>query len=187
MAPMNLRLTRSERSLGLLWTTANIVGWVIGFYVCEALKTFLTTFLVDGLVIGASVGIAQWLVLRRRIASIRWWVLVSIVGFGVGNAIGEASLQGIPAVVGHGLSGAMIGVSIGAAQWLVLRRHVPRARWWVPANVLAWVLGWSIISLVEESMVWPILVVYIAGAIGAAVAGAITGMALIWLSRPRLV
>ena len=76
--------------------TANIVGW-FGFYVCEALKHFLATLLLDGLVIGASVGIAQWLVLRQRFAPIRWWVLVSIGGFGAGNAVGRAMVQGYSA------------------------------------------------------------------------------------------
>ena len=187
MASMKLRLTQTERRLGLPWVIANIVGWVIGFFVCEAVNTFLATFFVDGLIIGASVGIAQWLVLRRRIAPIGWWVVASIVGYGVGKAVGEASVQGIPTVAGLGLIGALIGAFVGIAQWLVLRRHVSLAGWWVLANIAAWALGWSIIGFVEDSAGWPILMVYSVGALGAAVAGTITGIALIWLSRPRLV
>jgi hypothetical protein len=186
MAEMRLRLTPTEQRLALQWVTATIVGWVIGFVVCEAVKSFVATLFVDGLVIGASVGIAQWLVLRRRFSPAGWWVLVSIIGFGVGKAIGEIVVVGVPAVVGHGLSGALIGVSVGIAQWFVLRGHVARAGWWVPANILAWTVGWSIIGLVEEAGGLPTLMVYVVGAIGAAIAGTITGIALIWLSRPRL-
>jgi len=182
---MNLQMTQAERSLGLQWVAVTILGWVIGFFVCEALNEFVRTTFVDGLIIGSAVGIAQWLVLRRRFAPIGWWVVFSIVGFGVGKAIADAATPGIAATVGYGLSGAVIGVSVGIAQWLVLQRHLPRAGWWVPANVAAWAVGWTVISFAEDAVGWPILTVYVVGTIGAAVAGIITGIALVWLSRPR--
>ena len=183
---MELGLTRTERGLGFQWVTANIVGWAIGFFVCEALNAFLATVFVDGLVIGTAMGIAQWLVLRRPFAPMGWWVVVSIVGFGAGKAVGDAFVQGIPPVVGYGLDGAIIGASVGIGQWLVLRRHVARAGWWVIANIAAWALAWSIIGFAEASEGLPILMVYLVGATGAAVAGIITGIALIRLSRFRL-
>jgi hypothetical protein len=31
--------------------------------------------------------------------------------------------------------------SIGVPQWLVLRRHLPNAVWWIPANAIAWLVG----------------------------------------------
>ena len=63
-------MNASERSLGLQWVAATVVGWLIGFAACEALQSFLTTVFVDGLVIGTAIGLAQWLVLRRSIS--RW-------------------------------------------------------------------------------------------------------------------
>jgi hypothetical protein len=188
MAAMKLQVTQTERYLGLQWVVATTVGWGIGFYVCEALKPFfydITHIGGDGLIIGASIGIAQGLVLRRRIGSTGWWVLVSSVGFGVGKAAGEAVANGMPTAVAHGLSGAVIGVSVGVAQWLVLRRHVSRAKWWVVTTIAAWAVGWSLISLAEDSAGLSTLMIYVVGGIGAALAGIITGTALIWLWRSR--
>ena len=186
MTSMNLTSTSGERNLGIQWVVATVVGWGIGFFLCEALNAFLASFThSDGLVIGTAVGVAQGLVLRRRIAPMGWWVLTSAIGFGVGKALGEAVGQGMPAVLGHGLAGAIIGAVVGVAQWLVLRGRVARAEWWVVANVVAWAIGWSVISLVEHAEGTSTLVVYLVGGAGAAMAGIVTGIALIALSRTR--
>ena len=178
-------LTPIERNLGLQWVAATVLGWLVGFVVCEALKRLLASVLgTDGLVIGTAIGIAQWLVLRRQIAPTRWWVFASIIGFGVGKAVGEAVVHGFPTVIGAGLTGAVIGLSLGVAQWLVLRHYVSRAGWWVPATILAWGIGWSVISLVEDVADQSTPVVYVVGATGAAVAGIITALTLIRLRRP---
>jgi hypothetical protein len=39
------------------------------------------------------------------------------------------------------LAAVVVLLSLGGAQWTVLRHHLPNARWWVPANVVAWVAG----------------------------------------------
>ena len=160
-------------------------GGAIGFVVCEALSAVLYTFTHlggDGLVIGASIGIAQGFVLRRRIGSMGSWVLVTSAGFGVGKWMGEGLVQGTPAVVGHGLSGAIIGAWLGVAQWLILRRHVVHAEWWVLATIPAWALGWSLISLAEDSAGFSTSM--LVGGIGSALAGVVTGIILIRLLRP---
>ena len=40
----------------------------------------------------------------------------------------------------------VMGLSIGVGQWLLLRRHLPRAGWWVGANVV----GWGLLGLITE-------------------------------------
>jgi len=185
MTTLGPPLTRIEWGFGLRWVLATTAGWVVGFAVCEALKAFVEDLFIDGAVIGISVGIMQWLALKGHINRAGWWILASIIGFAVGNAVGDAFAQAVPGAVGFGLSGAAIGASLGIAQWFVLRRHVAQAQWWVLANVLAWAVGWGIINVVDEAVGVPTATAYIIGAVGAAVAGMITGVALVWLMRLR--
>lgn len=176
------QLTTDERNLGLRWIVAVVAGWAIGFFFCEALEEFLSTFFVDGLVIGSAMGIAQGLVLRRRIAPFIPWVVVSIAGFGIGKFVADAVGPALPGVAAAALSGVVIGLSVGIAQALVLLRRFAQVWWWVVANVVAWAAGWSLISLADGSDI-SIAMAYAVGAIGAALVGVITGIALIGLSR----
>lgn len=177
-------MTAAERNLGLPWVVAVVAGWVIGFWLCGAIQEFLSTFFIDGLVIGSAVGIAQGLVLRRQhIAPFVPWVALSIIGFGIGkfvsDIIGQASTN--PAAIM--LGGAVIGLLVGLTQSVVLMDRFARAWWWIGANVLAWAVGWSMIGLADPSSV---AMTYAVGAIGAAAVGIITGIALIGLSRHRV-
>lgn len=182
---MNTWLSGAERALAIQWIAATVVGWIVGFAACEALKTFVTTVFVDGLVIGTFVGGAQWLVVRGRIRSAGWWIVASIIGFGLGKAVGDALLPAAGTPLGDALAGALIGVSVGVAQWLILRRQLDAAWWWIPTNTLAWLVGWTVIAAAERSVEIPTPLLYVVGAVGAAMAGLITAAALIWLSRQR--
>ena len=177
--------TAAERNLVIWWTVATIVGWAIGFFVCEALKSFFSTLYSDGLVIGAGIGIAQGVVLRRM-APMGWWLLVSIVGFGIGLAVSEAAFGADPGLAGRALTGLIIGAAAGAAQWLVLRRRFAQAQWWLLAMIPAWIVGWLIIRAAEELEDSSTLVVYLVGGFGAAVVGIVTGVVLTRLARHRL-
>ena len=64
---------------------------------------------------------------------------------------------------------ALYGTVAGLMQWLVLRRQVARAGWWVLACTLGWVVAVPVGDL--------------GGPPGWAVYGAITGAVLVWLLR----
>ena len=180
---MTQQMTQAERGFGLLWVVANVVGWIVGFALCEALKAFVSTLFVDGLVIGTGIGLAQWLVLRRRLPRVGWWVVLSIIGFGVGIGVGEALVASVSSPLRDVLDGALIGVSVGVAQWLLLRLRVSGSELWLPANVFGWAIGWTLIALGEASETWPVVAVYAVGAVGAAIAAVVTGVTLISLLR----
>jgi hypothetical protein len=182
---VNSGLAPAERVLGIQWVVATAVGWIIGFAVCEAVTSFLETLFVDGLIIGTFVGGAQWLVLRRHMRATAWWVVVSIVGFGVGKAIGEAVSPASGTVLSDALTGALMGATVGVAQWLVLRLRFADAWWWIPASALAWAIGWTVIAGVQRSAGTVTIIVYVVGAIGAAAAGVVTAATLIRLLRGR--
>ena len=40
----------------------------------------------------------------------------------------------------------LMGVSIGFGQWLVLRRHLTGAGWWIAASLL----GWGVLALLNS-------------------------------------
>ncbi len=133
---------------------------------------------VFGLLIGVSLGITQWLVLRRQVPRAYRWVLASALGgmvVGVlGLAMGEA--------VGGPFGGSVIGAALGSMQWLVLRRSISRAYVWVLASIVGFALGLTAGEAsgfaVEGSAGW-----LVGGSVQGVVVGAITGSALVWLLR----
>ena len=113
---------------------------------------------------GAVIGMAQGLVLRRPLPklAIRSWVLATLLGAVVAWTLGmvpstlmhlsagaeNLSLPEIPPVATLALAsgmGAVLSVVLATPQWLVLRRFVQHAVWWLPANLLAWACGMPII------------------------------------------
>lgn len=83
----------------------------------------------------------------------------------------------------------LFGVIIAALQWPVLRREIPSVVPWVGANVIGWALGAFVSPLVlglfvtaDEPIQQTLSTAVIAGITGL-VAGAITGLALVWIVR----
>lgn len=49
------------------------------------------------------------------------------------------------------LTGFALGVTLSVPQWLVLRRYVKRAVWWILANAVAWAFGMQIIFVAASN------------------------------------
>ena len=133
---------------------------------------------VGGAVMGASVGIAQWLVLRRQVSWAGRWVLASTVGMAVGQVLSGA------VSVGEGY--VMFGASVGIAQWLVLRRRVSQAGWWVLASTMCFAVFLAVAFDLSGAL--DIDTALLGAVIGALLAilfdyGAITGGVMVWLLR----
>lgn len=83
-------------------------------------------------------------------------------------------------------------MSLGTAQWLVLRNHLPHAQRWIWANAFAWGAGLLVFTAVTTPL-WqpgqPPEVIALIGALGglltAATMAAVTGAALTRLVRDR--
>jgi hypothetical protein len=159
---------------------------------------------------GSVVGTAQWFVLRRPLQKMRWrvWVLVTALGAGVawtlcmvpstllfnGPDAGTAAPGQMSDLVIYALAavmGLVAGAILGMPQWLALRRHLPKASWWVLANALAWMLGMVVVFLgtsfiPAEGITWPVALLLLLFVVAAsAVVGAVHGLVLIWLLRQR--
>jgi hypothetical protein len=161
------------------------------------------------LIEGAAVGVAQWRVLHRALPALagRDWVRTTAAGAGVAWALGMvpstvmAVREQTPPPTGAASSpppafdgplvfvlaaamGLLLGPILAWFQWRVLRRHLPRAAKWVPANAAAWALGMPVIfiatSIIGPGMPVPVIVavafVCLAGA--GAVVGAVHGAVL---------
>jgi len=205
-------------SLWWRWTLATALGELIGFAVPGSVAPVLAWALTGtegafpvyalfvaavlaGVVEGASLGLAQWLVLRRCLRQVaRWrWVLATAIAAGAAYILGmtPSTLTDLtpvsePLLIGlYAVLGALLLPSIGLAQWLALRPHIPRAGWWIPANALAWLAGLAVPMVGLTSIpdgsplaVW-IIVGVISGALMGVMVGAITGVALVRLTTPR--
>lgn len=147
---------------------------------------------LDGAIGGSAIGLAQWLVLRQRLKLARWWILVSLVSWGL---IGSSSLGAIGWVAPRTLllklrvtvgilDGTLVGTLIGIGQWFVIRQQVKSASVWILANAIGWgiglALGWTVGGLLRLATH-----TFLSELIGLAVAwiivAAITGVTLVLL------
>ena len=160
-------------------------------------------------VLGAGVGVMQWLVLRRQLSQAGWWVLASMAG-AVVVGVGLAADWAYDVVMGDerfsiarpepAIAATVALASIGPMQWLVLRRQVSRAAWWVLANAVGlgggYLLGIAIavtlsgalcdLGLADCSGLAELshIIYAFPPAFGIAF-GAITGAAMVWLLSPN--
>ncbi len=178
----------------LQWVLASTVAVLVGFALVAAgrivgvpLPEGLPGYVVIGAVLGGSVGLAQWLVLRRQISYTgwprgTWWVLSSIVGLAMGLGVGFApggAMRAVGSALPKGLAGVLLGVAllgtlVGVMQWFLLRRQVSRSGWWILASTLAAPAG-----LTSGEAVGGLQGVVV----GVAVVGAATGIVLVLLLR----
>jgi hypothetical protein len=177
-----------------LWAAANAVGTALGLAAVWGLAPVasrageLAAVPLFG-VAGALAGALQGLVLRRRVRGLRGWVVASAAGLAAGVAVLavlfglSVGLLGEESGAGLAVGAAAGGAVAGAAQWLVLRRRVPRAGWWVPASAAGMAACVVLFLGVTRGADAGLAGIAGGGAAGGAAYGLITGGALVWLLR----
>ena len=126
-----------QRQFLILFTLITSIGLVVGIFTVNLLILKSPTFafftaiggiwqiFLHNLVIGASLGIAQWSTLRKYIPS--WlWIVATSVGWAISAVIAITWSDRI----GGALNGIFY-LCLGVTQWLLLRRYVVNARWWI--------------------------------------------------------
>lgn len=131
--------------------------------------------IVSGGIAGALAGLYQWGLLRKRLGGVDGWIPVTVACWTAGNAIayGLTKAQNSETLTEwliFLLAATAGGAILGAGQWLLLRRSLKQALWWIPAAALAWALA------VPLSKLMPFLS-FPPGVIG----GVVLGGVLVWL------
>lgn len=157
---------------------------------------------VSGGIEATFVGFAQWWAMRPwfpMIERFAWWrgtLIGALIAYVLGYlpstimSMGEATASSAPMadppqwvvlLLAAGM-GAIGGVVLSFAQWLVMRGKVKRAGLWIPANMLAWTFGmpvifWGIEIAFNMPVIWQSVLLmagtlFVAGAIVGGVHGA---------------
>jgi hypothetical protein len=157
------------------WVVVSILGWGAGLipaYILDSvlIKTVSSDFrdlipfyhfrdFIAFIVVGFSLGVAQWLVLRKYFPQLAQWVLATCAGIAlgwnstfVGAAVEIASMSGLYShhyanVTFHFILGIISGTILGVAQWIVLRQKFQQAKLWIIANAIGEGLASALYSM----------------------------------------
>jgi hypothetical protein len=153
--------------LGLTFAVGVVILSSLGSQ--QSVLVILGSFMVavgSGAIEATLVGLAQWWAMHPWFPMITlgdWW-LATLIGALVAYVMGylpstlmslgeQASQTQVPAaepsqllvlLLAAGL-GAIGGAVLSFAQWLTMRHKVPQASLWIPANMLAWLVGMPLI------------------------------------------
>jgi hypothetical protein len=187
---LNLERRENIWRFWLGWTAANAVGWAVGLTAMTVVQLALETASggvlveaeggavlesVGNLLFGLAVGAMQWSALRWRLVGARWWIPATAAGFFLAGLVGGA-LEDSGSAAGGFVVSFGLGATAGTLQWLILRRQVRRAGWWVLASTILVFAGLIAGLLVAMALTGEGPGVSVSGAAFAAVAGAVFGM-----------
>jgi uncharacterized integral membrane protein len=203
-------MSTDEKRLWRRWVAWVTLGELVGFTVPAAVAPWATAsppvaevglLVAAGAVEGLVLGTAQARVLRRVLptGAVASWAMVTSVAAAAAWLLGELPSAtydwwsdwpaAVLALLGAAL-GSLLLVSIGSAQWLLLRRRVARAWRWVGYSIAAWAVGLGLFFAVATPL-WrpgqgPVLLALI-GLLGAAVMAVtmamVSGVGVVRLAR----
>lgn len=196
---MNMLAHRLDWLLWLAWLLLNAAGQAargcINGLVGEADAWIVVVLLTFMLPAAAQAVLLHW---RCRLPDAALWVPLSVGGVGVGIAVsillrtllyGVAGLLPFIAFDSRALAGpvgaGVVGVVVGAAQWLLLRRLLPwHAGWWLAASGAGWLAAFLVVEKLNAYLsLRDVAGLTISFAADGLVYGLLTGAVLAWLVR----
>ena len=193
--------TRSRERFFRRWVLAVTAGETLGFIIPAFVGGVLTLIAAPAPVVyplmiaagaceGILLGFGQWIGFGSSVVPRATWLTATGAGAARAWSIGmlPSTLGGVgfrsPAALPLIIIGAvMLLASIPTLQWLVLRRVVRRATWWVPVNAGAWAAGilWTLAPspFIDENTAFPALLgsYLVAGMLMAVTVASLTGFA----------
>ena len=137
------------------WLVATTFGWLAGSFIFPGLGFAAA---------GITIGLFQAFVLYRRLPAAWRWALATGAGWLGGWLVGVWLIPEEQLF----LSACLLGLCVGAAQWLLLRKQVRWSAWWIAISIVGWSCGIALAPGLFTSGSLP---------------GAITGIALELLLR----
>jgi len=146
----------------------------------------------EGILIGLSIGLIQWRLLRKIISIPSFWIfsiptgilltelIAGIILWKMGINRGEFNFwENNP--LPHALITAIYGLVIGLIQVQLLKNHFTKSTIWIAASTLAWGVSILIISIKVTND----LFLFVTFILGLLLFGAITGATLMWILKPK--
>ncbi len=133
-------------SLGILGIIIQFVG---DFVYVDGVRHITEDYLFARVfvpLVGPLTGVVQYGLLRRYLPRMGWWVLATTGGWLLGGLLIAIPtwLRWMDRSRNLELVFILMGSAIGVGQWLLLRRRLSRAGWWIGANAA----GWGLLGLV---------------------------------------
>ena len=181
------------RDFWLAWFLTSSLGYgigaVLGLYFAYGVFNRdpfdIVMAVAFGTGMGATGGYFQWFLLRGWIAGAGVWGVASAFGFGLAMSVVVTVDTGQNTAMAGVLMVSIFGVTSGILQWLILRRKIAKAGWWLSANLLGSLVGAIAIPIATPLMdagIWLPGAMTLGFVFGSG-NGAITGAALVWLLR----
>jgi hypothetical protein len=187
-----VKVEHNELGLWLGWTLATAGGMLLGFlpslFLVNVLDLGLARIIVPAFA-GTIVGLAQWVALRRYLTATTDWILAGGTSWAVGYVLGLFLIQIMPATVFAGFVGYLLfGAIVALVQWPLLRREIPHLLVWMLASAIGWAAGFwtsqAVLPLFQTGpTILPAVSTTVIAVTSGLIAGAITGVALIWIVR----
>jgi len=169
------------------WVALNAIAVIMAWYITWAIMPLVTergegTRLLDLLfpIIGLLTGILQYILLRRYLPHMGWWIAATFLGwlmpfvwFFIFSRVIIPGSSTVRIVLGM----IVLGTTVALPQWWLLRKRVQHAWWWVLVFGLAWGMV-GLYDLFSPSDLFPVL-------LGFAVVLAIATSIACWLFLDR--
>ncbi|HSM72967.1 MAG TPA: hypothetical protein VK851_15630 [Anaerolineales bacterium] len=186
------KIKRNVFQLWSEWTLATAGGMLFGFLLSIPLVNLFDlgfSRVLVPLIAGILIGFSQWLVLRRYLTTHSDWILAGGAAWAAGYAFGLLIIQNLSSTaIGEIIAYLLFGAIVGVIQWQMLRREIPSLLAWVAINSLGWAAGlWTsqfVLDLFFNTpVIEPVVSTSVIAGTSGLVAGAITGLALVWIAR----
>lgn len=174
------------------WVALNAIAVIMAWYITWAIMS-LVTETDDSLllyllfpIIGLLTGIIQYILLRRYLPHMGWWIAATFLGwlmpFVIGFIFSRLFIPG-SSTVRIVLGMIVLGTMVALPQWWLLRKRVQHAWWWV----VVFGLAWGIVGLYDLLTLYELFPVLLGFAVVPAIATSIAcWLILDWLPKYEL-